>query len=266
MALIIKGEAVEVPGLKVVSWLDDPRWRLRMGEDAHSVSDRWVRAVCQHTTKGYPDLEHHTPQHVKLGAGPPRAIDIVEGWRSNGRPGGAHVIVDADGVVYCLADLVYEVAYHAKAANAVTVGVESYQASDSGIYEATLDSLVLVTDAITWLLGVQRQIPVKFKGPLARLGGDDRGRDLVGVYGHRDVNDDRTAGDPGDEIMSRLALAGYERVDFVRGADKAVWVARQAELGVVTDGIPGPRTCKAAQGLWVHRPIDEQLRGYEIWR
>ncbi len=91
---------------------------------------------------------------------------------------------------------------------------------------------------------------------------------MVGVYGHREVSDDRGEGDPGDAIFERLLQAGYERYDFDKQEDIAVWKARQAELNqqlgisLGVDGVPGVQTVIALiqagrpHGLWTPRPGD----------
>jgi hypothetical protein len=85
---------------------------------------------------------------------------------------------------------------------------------------------------------------------------------MVGIYGHRDVSNNRGEGDPGDLIFAALEVAGYERFNYDVGEDLDVWAERQQSLGLLPDGIAGPYTVQALaarsyhHGLWVTRPGD----------
>ena len=85
---------------------------------------------------------------------------------------------------------------------------------------------------------------------------------MVGVYGHRDCSNNRGRGDPGDAIFEMLMDAGYESFNFEENEDKETWEDRQKKLGLLPDGVPGPRTARAlieegySNGLWISRPGD----------
>ena len=56
--------------------------------------------------------------------------------------------------------------------------------------------------------------------------------------------------------MELLMGAGFEAFDLDVSEDKKVWKARQEELGLKPDGVPGPHTCEVLKengyehGLW----------------
>jgi hypothetical protein len=49
---IINGREVQVPGLEIINFKDDPNLRLKMGEDGKRRSTHWVRSIGVHSTKG----------------------------------------------------------------------------------------------------------------------------------------------------------------------------------------------------------------------
>ena len=79
--LVFAGARVPVLGRNVISWLDDPRLRLKMPEDGRSrVPGYYVQAVVLHTTRGAPDSDDPRPQTLLPGAGPStRAIGCFSG-------------------------------------------------------------------------------------------------------------------------------------------------------------------------------------------
>lgn len=266
--LVIGGEIVPVPGLVCTSWHDDPRLRLRIGMKDGRKNDgkprsasTWVRGIVFHTTRGIPGGKDLRPQVILPGLGRFDGAAVRTNgnwWAANDLHDGAQIIIDFDGHISCCADLLTETAYHAGPVNDVTIGIEVAQGPrylgkghETVLYEGQLDAAVRLTDFLTQYerFAIQRQIPDRFRGPLARLssaGGG--GRDVVGVYGHRDVGG-RGAGDPGDAIMEKLAAAGYERFDFSSAADKAAWKPRQRKLGTGDDGVPGPKTAAAIRAM-----------------
>jgi len=256
--LIIGGKSVEVPGLKIVNFLDDKRLR-RGPEDGKKDKGRWVKQVIIHTTKGIPGGKIKTPQHVKVGsAALDKDFNTAAYWRNDPKRSGAHLVIDADGSVGCIADLADEVMYHAgqSGINNSSIGIELYQLQDGGIYEATLLACIRLCNALSEIFGIQRQIHVPYsKKAIKRL--NTGGKDCVGFFGHRDVSNNRGFGDPGDIIMDMLGAAGYERYNFEKGEDLVVWKNRQTMIGATPDGIPGPNTVRALEaggfphGLWV---------------
>ena len=256
--LIIGGKSVEVPGLTIVNFLDDKRLR-RGSEDGRKAKGRWVKQVILHTTKGIPGGQIKTPQHVKAGGlNLDKEYNTAAYWRNDPKSSGAHLVIDADGSIGCLADLSDEVMYHAGQSdiNNSSIGIEMFQLSDGGIYEATLISCIGVCNALSEIFGIQRQIHMPYlKKACKRL--NTGGKDCVGFFGHRDVSNNRGFGDPGDIIMDMLWSAGYERFNFESGEDLTVWKNRQTTVSVKGDGIPGPNTVEAFKaagfpyGIWV---------------
>jgi hypothetical protein len=271
---IINGREVQVPGLEVINFKDDPNLRLKMGEDGKRRSTHWVRSIGVHSTKGIPGGSDHRAQVILPGMGPAstNAERVAKYWTTDPTSAGAHLVVDHDGTIVCLADLLTEMAFHAGASNADSIGIETYQGKDAEFYDGQLDVVVLLIDALTYLFtetldgSLQRQFHAPYRAyhPMSRMDGENG--NYVGIYGHRDQTANRGPGDPGDWLAQKLAAAGYESFNFEKGTDLEAWKVRQADLGVDADGVPGPKTARALRaagpsgtGLWVTRPLDAQL-------
>lgn len=257
--LVIRGREVDVPGLVIRDWHDQPRYRLKLGEDGRRCGERRVLGIVCHTTKGIPGGSDHRSQVIHAGAGPDGGEDACARWWSRSSAGaGAHLVVDRDGSVACFADLVHEVAYHAGSPNnSMTVGVECYQDGDAGIWQATIDAWVILAGALCELLDLPKQIAWPYAGgPCLRLD-KPGGRDYRGVYGHRDCDRHRGLGDPGDALLWALvARGGFEAFDVNEDEDLQAWRERQRQLNaagwvppLTVDGIPGPRTLAAWHAL-----------------
>lgn len=267
MSVVISGAPVEIPGLTTVSWLEEPRLRLRRGEDftARRPASR-IQQIILHTTKGLPFGPQDPPQQILPGFGPAvhAGERCAEYWSHDGRNAGAHLVVDQDGTIACCVDLLTEAAYHATIVNQRSIGIEIYQGAAAELYAGQLHVVVALVDWLTRRFGIQRQITTRYPGrPVPRLAMG--GLDCVGVFGHRDVSASRGAGDPGTEIFDLLMQAGYEDWDFAMEEDLAVWRERQGALGLPADGVPGPVTlaalvaAKHPGGMWVERPGDDAL-------
>jgi hypothetical protein len=260
--LVVRGREIQVPGITVVNWHDVPRYRLRIGvnhPDGRPAPGRRVLGSVIHTTKGIPGGKDHRPQFVKPGAGPAGGDDAcARWWSTDPNPGGAHLVVDRDGTIACLADLADEVAFHAgHPNNDYTVGWEVYQDQDAGIWQASIDSLVIAAPFVLDLFSLPHQLHLPYLGgPVPRL---DRpgGVDYRGAYGHRDCDRHRGQGDPGDIIIRALIdQAGFEAFDVSQNEDLECWKERQRRLNAVgctppltVDGIPGPKTMRAWRDL-----------------
>jgi hypothetical protein len=257
--VIIAGREHELPGLTIHNWRDAPDLR-RGVEDGQQRRARWIQSIVCHTTRGIPGGDDQRPQTIRPGAGRnlSAALAVAKFWRRDQRRrSGAHLVIDTDGSVGCLADLATEEMFHAgsRGVNSRSIGIECYQFADGSIYERTLEACVALCDALCQHFGIQRQFHWPYRnGPFARL--SRGGADCAGVFGHRDVSDLRGAGDPGDHLFERLRAAGFESFDFEAGEDLRVWKQRQRSLGLQADGIPGQQTCQALRqaghphGLW----------------
>src|SRR4051812_17127059 len=103
MSVVINGAPVEIPGLTTVSWLEEPRLRLRQGEDFTSRKSPWIQMVVLHTTKGLPFGPKDPPQQILPGFGPAANAGerCANYWSHDGRNAGAHLVVDHDGTIAC---------------------------------------------------------------------------------------------------------------------------------------------------------------------
>lgn len=244
--LLIAGLLHEVPGVECLSpGAGSPPWLRLAPGDYKQRATKWVRQIVVHTTKGI------DPQIIRPGGGPGGRDKVVaDFWRHDPQHSAAHIVVDADGSVACLADLATVAAYHATSANDLSVGIEMYQESDGSVWQATIDSTVAICGVIADVLGIPRQMHhAPYAGrPIARL--VTGGADVVGLYGHRDQTDRRGRGDPGGAIYAALRGAGWEGFDFGARQDLDRWISRQQKLRAMgehvdVDGICGPGTMAA---------------------
>jgi hypothetical protein len=252
--LLIGGLLHEVPGVECLSpGAGSPPWLRLAPGDYQLRKTRWTRGVVLHTTKGI------NPQTILPGKGPNGKDKVVaDFWRNDAGHSAAHIVVDTDGSVACLADLATVAAYHATTANDWTVGIEMYQLPGGEIYEATLASTVAVCRVICSVLDIPYQMhhAVYKNAPVPRL--IPGGRDCVGIYGHRDQTDRRGAGDPGGAIYARLRADGCEAFDFGKRQDLDTWIRRQTKLRAMgehvdVDGICGPGTMAAMRRRGIQR-------------
>jgi hypothetical protein len=262
MGVIIRGKDIEVPNCVVKNFKNEPKFGLKPN-DGRKRPNTWVRGIVLHTTKGIPGGKVKTPQKIKPGFGPNYERDekVAQMWSLDTRNAGAHLVIDSDASWVNTCDLQEFAAYHAGNVNTVTIGIEIYQESDGGLYKEQLLSVVTMVDFLTRTFSIQRQVHWPYhKHAIKR--GLQRGLDMVGVYGHRDCSNNRGPGDPGDAIIQLLCDAGYESFDFEADEDKEVWKARQEQLDLLPDGIPGPATAAELiqagykHGLWISRPGD----------
>lgn len=273
--LIINGQVVEVEGLNIINYIDNPSLRLNIPGNNGRLrrADETVRAITLHITGGPDDKKYRDAQedYIKPGFGPSgKAIGIINYWKKN-VTAGAHIVLDFDGTIYCVADLNKAVTYHATCVNWCTIGIEQCRGTDGYMYEDQLQTTVKLVDALTRLFRIQRQFhkPYRAYKPVSRLtskGG--AGRTFYGVFGHRDQTDGRGPLDPGDPIFTRLEAAGYEGFDFQNQEDILIWKTRQQQLidtqylTEAPDGLPGYNTNQALEasgfkyGLWIARPED----------
>ncbi len=273
--LVIAGRIVEMPGTRIIppASYEGPGWARLDPGDYRARRTTWVRQIILHTTGGL------WPQPIIPGAGPRgHAEQIATMWSGADRSGGervhsaAQLIVDFDGAIACLCDLVTTAAYHAEASNDYSVGIEMSTLPDGGIYQATLDATVELVPVLCAEFGIPFQIHAApyHNEPLLRMeipaaGGRTQlgGARCVGVFGHRDNTSERGRGDPGDAIYAALIAAGAEPLDYaigqdlVRGRLRQIWLnAEQSRRGetwapLVVDGLVGPASLARARQMGV---------------
>ncbi|HEX7018740.1 MAG TPA: N-acetylmuramoyl-L-alanine amidase [Gemmatimonadaceae bacterium] len=261
--LLIDGKLHDVPGVDVISPEQFP-WARLSQLDFRARQTSWVRQLTIHTTKGI------SKQYVRAGRGAGgKDKAVADFWRGDPHHSAAPLIVDNDGSVVCLCDLLKVEAFHATTVNTWSVGIEMYQEPDGSIYEAVLDSTVKLVLRLCDLLGIPLQgeaRPYKEGAIIERL--LHGGKDAVGVFGHRDNAWDfnhnasaRGRGDPGDQIFLRLRAAGmllHRYDDKPIPGDRAYWAKVQDGLNkryginIGTDGVCGPETVRTLRkyGLW----------------
>lgn len=164
-----------------------------------------VAHVVLHTTGGYPDEKHPTPQRIRPETAEPRhchAVAVHADWSKSTRIAGAHLLIDADGSVYQIADLSTRAMYHCVGYNQVSIGVEVVQQSDSSLFAAQLSSVVELCEWLALRFALPRSVAMPYTGVRDVVDG-------VGVLGHRDLSSNRGSGDPGDFVMGALVDAGW---------------------------------------------------------
>lgn len=249
--LHIGGKVVQVPGVNVIS-PDEEKWVYLGTDDAIPRKSIPQQAIIHKTIAD-------DPEKVISGAGPAKraggAQDTAERWARDPKHSGAQLITGFDGTTACLEDIVKMCAWHGNEANHRSYGHEIKEVFGGGVYQASLDATVAVTEVCLFEIGIQRQVPHKYipNKPLKRF--EDGGSTLFGVFGHRDITTDRNYWDPGDVIFAMLRAKGYESFDFAARQDIDVWSRRQEWLASegyykgIIDGLPGQATRKALLAL-----------------
>ena len=253
---IINGVNENNTNFNIINYKTYPELKLREGNDVRPRLTRWIRSIVLHTTKGI------WPQTVLKGMGSFTNVGkkVANFWSTNLNNAGAHLVVDWDGTISCHCDLLTQAAYHAGVVNEVSIGIEVFQGSNGELYERQLETVAELVNWLTIRFSIQRQMPASnCYGLIKRCVAG--GKDVVGVYSHRNVTNQRSRGDCGDYIFDYIfKLAKYEIFDFERYEDMRVWRERQTKvLGISfnnTDGIPGPQTVDGLRflgypsGLW----------------
>jgi hypothetical protein len=239
--LVIDGKDVKVPGIASIGYHEAPELKLIPGEDMRERHTRWIRSVCWHNTKNIPTV-------VKPGMGPDTQLEkrITQWWAKDAKHAGAHLCVDWDTMVGCMADLLRDATYHASSLNEVSIGGELYEDNKGTVYAAQLETAVKLTIWMCQRFGIQMQIPYPptYHKVISRV--EQGGEDCVGVFGHCHQYSGKP-NDPGTHIFVELEAAGFKVLDFQRDEDLTVWKEIQTKLGLKADGIPGPKTRDALQ-------------------
>lgn len=250
--ILINGQFVDVPGVRTLAPNQEPWNKLVRGVprstrpqmkilhktiaddperiiDAHASSDRWGGA--RDTVEYW--------QHARDRKGNPTPVS------------GTQLVTGHDGSTVCTADLWRFIGWHGHQANDRSWGHEIKETPGGYVNRAALEAAVAVTLVDTVAIGVQWQCPKSYREghPLERF--TNGGRDLIGVFGHRDVTQQRGYHDPGDAVFAMLVVRGFEAFDFAAGQDLDVWAMRQEwlrDLGLYAgsiDGVPGQMTRSA---------------------
>lgn len=200
--LVFNGESVEVAGVKIVNFLDDDS--LTLADHSYAQRHEAIKHIVLHTTKGFPDHEFEKPQSVREDAAESKhctARKTVEYWRSGHRIAGAHAIIDADGTVCCLADIMTASVYHCVDFNQISVGIEITQQGDASLFRRQIDVVSVLVEALTTRLSLPRTVALPYRGRRDAVDG-------VTVLGHRDCSKNRGFGDPGDFVMEAALQSG----------------------------------------------------------
>lgn len=215
--LIINGHRVSVPGVRVVTWEDDPRApRVTKGSRRDPSA---VTAVVLHTSRG------RTGRVVPGSRESDKAMRLARYQARTSRQASWHLTVGADGTVIQQADLATFTTWHASQANGWSVGIELAQDSDTpDLTRAQVDACVAVVRAICEALNIPPWVPARHHGeswsvesaPVKawqprKQGGESR--QARGVIGHRNLTTNRGAGDPGDGIFLALLAMGFAGVE-----------------------------------------------------
>jgi hypothetical protein len=247
--LLIDGVLVQVSDVKTIS-PGEVGWAHLSREDFATRLNRPQMCILHKTIAD-------DPEKTLVGSGPSAGAGgteyTAEYWQKDPHQSAAHLITGHDGTTACLADLVKICGWHANQANMLSYGHEIKEVSGGGCYQAAYTAAVSVTLTATRAIGIQWQCPHKYTGPMVRFG--NGGSNLIGIFGHRDVTQNRNQWDPGDEVYRLLALQGVERFDFVARQDIDIWSKRQEWLKSLgynvggIDGLPGPKTTAALKAL-----------------
>lgn len=247
MSLLIDGALVDVPGVQILSpgaesWNTVTRGQVRV----HTPQLKILHKTIADDRETVVDADAH-PEHTADWAGCKATLDY---WHSKNLSG-THLITGHNGDSVCTADLVRFIGWHANQANNRSWGHEIKEHPGGGVQRAALEAAVAITLVDTSAIGVQWQCPKRYiaNRPFPRF--SNGGADLVGVFGHRDVTDQRGYWDPGDTVFDMLAAKGFERFDFYGREDLDVWSERQEWLAKegfykgAIDGIAGQGTTAA---------------------
>jgi hypothetical protein len=266
MSIVVNNKRINVPGLHTTCWLDDPSIKYITDKNPR---ERWLRAIVAHTI-------HGKSGKLLSGFGPNTDIDTRNArYQVNtAEKVSWDFTEDLNGEWLIQNDPLKDYSWQATSVNPITCGFEMVQLDNGDLYEGQIQQAVLFIDALTAILGIQRQIPWDKRnnrpvtGVIDRISGSSAGTNVVGIYGHRNQTTNRGKGDPGDFLFIALKDAGYELFDFDAKEDLNTWKQRQANLGLVTsdiDGVSGQKTVAALKaqghkhGLWVKRPVDDLL-------
>lgn len=216
MGVVLGGVEYEVPGLPVVSYLQDPSIALKVGEDGRRRDSKAeVRWIMLHTTRG----KRRKKVFPGLAPAGPLAENNAKYWRRARSQAGTQLLVDQDATGVCTADVLLVTAYGAPKRNADAVHIEVAEGYDEDdpehvgtLYAGQLDA---AADLAWWLsiaLGIPWQTQWPHVGQVPFLMGPT-GRE-GGVICHFNADPNRGPGDCGPELIERLLDRGATPRDF----------------------------------------------------
>lgn len=268
--ILFGGKYYKIEGLDILSpGAGAPAW-VKLDARDYMARKEWLRQLMIHTTKGkWP--QPLAPDGKVKGLGGADKI-VAEFWRGDPQHSAAQIVIDNDGTIACLCDLLKIAAYHATTSNPWSIGIEMYQEANGTVRQAVYDAMAKVMPFLCELGGFAYQVPGRaYNGTIIQRM-KNGGPDMVGVFGHRDVAWDfkantstRGRGDPGDRIYDVARETGAEVFDFdarPRGMDIVTWELRQQFLNrsfgasLKVDGIAGPGTMRAMRAAGFKRGAD----------
>lgn len=208
--LIIDGRRYPVPGVRIVSWLDDPR----VPKAAHGAprSSADVLASIVHTSRG------KDARITRETGSPAKGLRVARYLgRRNARQVSAHFVVAGDGTVYQIADCGNWRTNNAGTTNNFVCGGEVSQDDDGpSLTRAQVAAFVATMHVIHDVLRIPKRIPMiegrhvieDVKAWLSRKSGGEQ-RAFSGCAGHRNTSASRGEGDPGDPLMEALRASGF---------------------------------------------------------
>jgi hypothetical protein len=209
--LIIDGHRYPVPGVRVVTWLDDPD-AAPLVTKGFARSASAVTAIVLHTSRG-------RRGGVRPVAGSDeKALRLARYQARGSRAASWHLTIGGAGTVYQQADLATFATWHASHANQWSVGVELAQSADTpDLTRAQVDACVAVVRVICAAMKIPERFPAKpgnvpIDGPVRAWQSRKQGGESLsarGVIGHRNLTTSRGPGDPGDAVFTALAAVGF---------------------------------------------------------
>lgn len=215
--LIVNGARVPVPGVSVVTWLDDPA-RCPVVTKGSRREASTVTAIVAHTSRG----KRGVIEGASRVSG--KAAKLARYQVRTARKASWHITIGAAGDVYQQADAATFSTWHATHANPWSVGIELAQDADTpNLTHAQVNAFVAVVKALCAALSIPTCVPIIASGGVGEICGKPvrawqsrkqggEARAVVGVIGHRNLTTSRGVGDPGDGVFVALLTAGFTGV------------------------------------------------------
>ena len=216
--LIIDGRRYPVPGVRVVTYLDDPVRCPRVTKgNARPASA--ATAVMLHASRGRSGVV------VPGSRESDKAAKLVRYQVRSERDASWCITIGSAGDVWQQCDAATFATWHATVANQWSVGLELAQTADTpDLTQAQVDACVAVVRVLCEALRIPLRVPVVghdgdswsvCNKPVRawqsrKQGGEARA--VSGVLGHRNVTTSRGKGDPGDGVFLALLASGFAGV------------------------------------------------------